>query len=77
MPKTLAGLIALFLKKYDKACSRIPALIKEVKDHSELATANLVIHSCGNPGEAIENYEKIMLSNPNMRRGYFKCTITL
>ena len=30
-PKTLAGLIELFLKKYDKACSRIPTLIKEAK----------------------------------------------
>ncbi len=64
-PKTLAGMIELFLKKYDKACSRIPTLIKEVKDLSDLATANLVIHSCGNLGEAIENYEKIMLSNPH------------
>ena len=64
-PKTLAGMIELFLKKYDKACSRIPTLIKEVKDLSDLATANIVIHSCGNLGEAIENYEKIMLSNPH------------
>ncbi len=64
-PKTLAGMIELFLKKYDKACSRIPTLIKEVKDLSDLATANIVIHSCGNLEEAIENYEKIMLSNPH------------
>ena len=40
-------------------------MIKEVKDLSDLATANIVIHSCGNLGEAIENYEKIMLSNPH------------
>ena len=64
-PKTLAGMIELFLKKHDKACSRIPTLIKEVKDLSDLATATIVIHSCGNLGEAIENYEKIMLSNPH------------
>ena len=64
-PKTLAGMIELFLKKYDKACSRIPLLINEVRDLSDLATANIVIHSCGNLEEAIENYEKIMLSNPH------------
>ena len=64
-PKALAGLIELFLKKHDEACNRIPTLIKEVKDLSDLATANIVIHSCGNLGEAIENYEKIMLSNPH------------
>ena len=64
-PKALAGLIELFLKKYDEACGRIPTLIKEAKDHSDLGTANLVIHSCGSLEEAIENYEKIMLATPH------------
>ena len=64
-PKALAGKIELFLKKYDKACSRIPTLIKEAKDHSDLSTANIVIHSCGSLEEAIENYEKIMLATPH------------
>ena len=64
-PKALAGLIELFLKKYDEACGRIPTLLQASKDHSDLAMANLVIHSCGRLEEAIENYEKIMLSNPH------------
>ena len=70
-PKALAGLIELFLKKYDKACSRIPALLKAAKDHSDLGMANLVIHSCGRLEEAIENYEKIMLSNPHHQAWIF------
>ena len=70
-PKALAGLIELFLKKYDKACSRIPALLKAAKDHSDLGMANLIIHSCGNLAEATENYEKIMLSNPHHQAWIF------
>ena len=52
-------------KKYDEACGRIPTLLQASKDHSDLGMANLVIHSCGRLEEAIENYEKIMLSNPH------------
>ena len=70
-PKALAGLIELFLKKYDEACSRIPTLINEAKDHSDLAMANLVIHSCGSLDEAIENYEKIMLASPHHQAWIF------
>ena len=70
-PKALAGLIELFLKKYDGACSRIPTLINEAKDHSDLAMANLVIHSCGSLEEAIENYEKIMLASPHHQAWIF------
>ncbi len=64
-PKALAGLIELFLKKYNEACGRIPTLLQASKDHSDLGMANLVVHSCGRLEEAIENYEKIMLSNPH------------
>ena len=52
-------------KRQDEACGRIPTLIREAKDHSDLGTANLVIHSCGSLEEAIENYEKIMLATPH------------
>ena len=70
-PKALAGLIELFLKKYDQACSRIPTLLKATKDHSDLGMANLIIHSCGNLEAAAENYEKIMLSNPHHQAWIF------
>jgi len=64
-PKALAGLIELYLGDHEKACKRIPNLLRQAKSSSDLSMSNLVIHSCGELSSAIENYEKIMLTNPH------------
>ncbi len=64
-PKALAGLIELYLGDHDKACNRIPSLLRQAKNSSDLGMSNLVIHSCGELSSAIEIYEKIMLTNPH------------
>ena len=64
-PHTLAGLIELFSGKHDVACSRIPKLIELSKTASDIATANLVIHSCGDLVAAITNYERVFAINPH------------
>jgi class 3 adenylate cyclase/TolB-like protein len=62
---SLAGLIELFSGKHDVACSRIAKLIELSKTASDIATANLVIHSCGDLEAAITNYEQVFAINPH------------